>query len=78
MLPDVVKHFDNHKFLIQCNERIGCTYYNTPLPIGKSIFDVVAGGVDKDSTVLPAGTLQTHVLINSTQALQLSVADSQG
>ena len=39
---------------------------------------MVAGGVDKDSTVLPAGTLQTHVLINSTQALQLSVADGQG
>ena len=53
-----------------------CTY-NTPLPVGKSVFDVVAGGVDEHPTVLPAGTLQTHVLINSAEALQLPVADGQ-
>ena len=47
------------------------------LPIGESVFDVVAGGVDEHSAILPASTLQTHVLIDSAQALQLPVAYGQ-
>lgn len=48
------------------------------LPIGEGVFDVVGGGVDEHSSVLPTGALQAHVLIHSTQAVQLAVADGQG
>ena len=47
------------------------------LPVVEGIFDVVAGGVDEDARVIPAGTLHTHVLMHCTQTLQLAVADSQ-
>ena len=43
----------------------------------EGVFDVVAGGVDEDARVIPAGTLHTHVLMHCTQTLQLAVADSQ-
>ena len=38
---------------------------------------MVAGGVDEDSVLVPAGTLQPHVLIHRAHALQLAVADVQ-
>ena len=47
------------------------------LPIVQGIFDVVAGGVDEHSRVIPAGTLHTHVLMHCAQALQLAVTDGQ-
>jgi len=47
------------------------------LPIGESIFDVVACGINEHSAILPASTLQTHVLIDRAQALQLPVANGQ-
>ncbi len=45
------------------------------LPISESVFDVVAGGVDKHATLVPCSTLHTDVLMDCTQVLQLTVAD---
>ena len=47
------------------------------LPIVQGIFDVVAGGIDEHSRVIPASTLHTHVLMHCAQALQLAVTDGQ-
>ncbi len=47
------------------------------IPVGESVFDVVAGGVDEDPSLVPPSTLQAHVLIHRTQTLQLAVADGQ-
>lgn len=38
---------------------------------------MVACGIDEHSSILPASTLQTHVLIDRAQALQLPVANGQ-
>ena len=59
----------------QCNAE-ECTTCCS-LPVVEGIFDVVAGGVDEDARVIPAGTLHTHVLMHCTQTLQLAVAYSQ-
>lgn len=47
-------------------------------PSCKSIFNVVAGSVNKNTVVLPASTLHTHILYHSTETLELSVADGNG
>ena len=49
----------------------------TVLPIGEGIFDVVAGGVYEHSSLVPACTLQPHVLIHTTQTLKLPVANGK-
>ena len=47
------------------------------LPITKDIFDVVAGSIDEHSMFIPSSALQSHVLIDGTQALELTIADTQ-
>ena len=34
------------------------------IPVVEGVFDVVAGGVEKDPRVIPASTLETHVLMH--------------
>lgn len=45
------------------------------LPRGQGVFNVVGGGVDEDSTLVPGSTLHSDVLVNVAQTLQLAVAD---
>ena len=48
------------------------------LPIDECVFDVVAGGVDEDATLIPGATLDSHVLVDSAQVLQFTVAYGHG
>ena len=45
------------------------------LPISKSVFNVIAGRVDKYSTLVPGPTLHSDILMDSTQVLKLSVTN---
>lgn len=45
------------------------------IPRGQGVFNVVGGGVDEDSTLVPGSTLHSDVLVNVAQTLQLAVAD---
>ena len=49
---------------------------NLHIPIDKSVFDVVAGGVDEDTTLIPGAALHTDVLMDGAQVLQLAVTHS--
>lgn len=48
------------------------------IPRGEGIFDVVGGGVDEDSALVPGPALHSDVLVNVAQTLQLTVADHNG
>lgn len=48
------------------------------IPGGEGVFDVVGGGVDEDSTLVPGSTLHPDVLMNVAQTFQLAVADHDG
>lgn len=48
------------------------------LPSGDGIFDVVACGIDKHPTLIPGPTLDTNVLMDVTQSIQLAVTDHNG
>lgn len=48
------------------------------IPRGQGVFNVVGGGVDEDSTLIPGSTLHSDVLVNVAQTLQLAVADHDG
>ena len=39
---------------------------------------MVAGGIEQDPRIVPAGALDTHVLVYRTQTLELTVAYGQG
>ena len=45
------------------------------LPICKSIFNVIAGRVDKYTALVPGSTLHSDILMYSTQVLKLSVTN---
>lgn len=45
------------------------------IPRGQGVFNVVGGGVDEDSTLVPGSTLHSDVLVDVAQTLQLAVAD---
>ena len=44
-------------------------------PVRKGVFDVVGGGVDEHSTFLPCARLDSNVLVNDGELLELSIAD---
>lgn len=46
-------------------------------PVAEGIFDVVAGGVDEHTMLVPTCTLEAHVLVHCTHTLQLTVAHTQ-
>lgn len=48
------------------------------IPRGEGVFDVVGGGVDEDSTLVPGTTLHSDVFMNVAKTLQLTVADHDG
>ena len=48
------------------------------IPGSEGVFDVVGGGVDEDSTLVPGSALHSDVLMNVAQTLQLTVADHDG
>ena len=43
--------------------------------VGDGIFDVVAGGVDKDALIIPGSALDSGVFMDRAESLQFSVAD---
>ena len=45
------------------------------LPVGEGVLDVVAGGVDEDAALIPGPGLDTDILMDRAQVLQLAVAD---
>ncbi len=53
-------------------------YKKQRIPRGEGVFNVVGGGVDEDSTLIPSSTLHPDVLMNVAQTLQLTVADHDG
>ncbi len=46
------------------------------LPVSQGIFDVVGSSVDKHSTLVPSSTLHAYVLVDSTQVVQLTIANN--
>lgn len=53
-------------------------FFKQHIPRGEGVFDVVGGGVDEDSTLVPGSTLHSDVLMNVAQTLKLTVADHDG
>ena len=48
------------------------------LPRGQGVFDVVGGGVNEHSALVPGPALDADVLVDVAQTLQLPVADHDG
>ena len=44
-------------------------------PVREGVFDVVGGGVDEHSAFLPCARLDSNVLVNDGELLELSIAD---
>lgn len=53
-------------------------FFKQHIPRGEGVFNVVGGGVDEDSSLVPGSALHSDVLMNVAQTLQLTVADHDG
>lgn len=47
-------------------------------PIGKGILDVVTGGVDEDTVLVPSAALDSCIFMHRAEALQLAATDGDG
>lgn len=53
-------------------------FFQQHIPGGKGVFNMVRGGVDEDSTLVPGPALHSDVLMDVAQTLQFTVADHDG
>lgn len=61
-----------------CGPPTTCLTTRIHVPRGEGVFNVVGGGVDEDSALVPGPALHSDVLMNVAQTLQLTVADHDG